>query len=64
MGSDWWVMQKFEHRDMFDVNEIERQVLQDDHVLATSLKCSRVMVMVLVMGIRTIQAMVQKSMRL
>ena len=31
MGKDWWVMQKFEHRDMFDVNEIEPIVHQDDH---------------------------------
>ena len=31
MGKDWWVMQKFEHRDMYDMNEIEHQVHQDDH---------------------------------
>ena len=26
LGKDWWVVQKFEHRDMYDVNEIEHQV--------------------------------------
>ena len=31
MGKDWWVGQKFEHRDMYDVNEIEPIVRQDDH---------------------------------
>ena len=31
MGNDWWVVQKFEHRDMSDVNEIELVVHQDDH---------------------------------
>ena len=31
MGKDWQVMQKFEHRDMYDVNEIEPIVHQDDH---------------------------------
>ena len=31
MGKDWRVVQKFEHRDMYDVNEIEHQVHQDDH---------------------------------
>ena len=31
MGKDWWVMQKFEHRDMYDMNEIEPIMLQDDH---------------------------------
>ena len=31
MGKDWWVVQKFKHRDMYDVNEIEHQVHQDDH---------------------------------
>ena len=31
MGKDWWGVQKFEHRDMYDVNEIEHQVHQDDH---------------------------------
>ena len=31
LGKDWRVMQKFEHRDMYDVNEIEHQVHQDDH---------------------------------
>ena len=28
---DWQVMQKFEHRDMYDMNEIELVVHQDDH---------------------------------
>ena len=31
MGKDWRVMQKFEHRDLYDVNEIEPIVHQDDH---------------------------------
>jgi hypothetical protein len=31
LGKDWLVVQKFEHRDMYDVNEIEHQVHQDDH---------------------------------
>ena len=31
MGKDWRVMQKFEHRDMYDVNEIDLVVHQDDH---------------------------------
>jgi len=31
LGKDWWGVQKFEHRDMYDVNEIEHQVHQDDH---------------------------------
>jgi hypothetical protein len=31
LGKDWWVMQKFEYRDMYDVNEIEPIVHQDDH---------------------------------
>ena len=31
MGKDWWVVQKFEHRDMYDVNEIEPIVQHDDH---------------------------------
>jgi len=30
LGKDWWVVQKFEHRDMYDVKEIEHQVHQDD----------------------------------
>ena len=31
MGKDWRVMQKFEHRDMYDMNEIELVMHQDDH---------------------------------
>ena len=31
MGKDWRVVQKFEHRDMYDMNEIEPVVHQDDH---------------------------------
>jgi len=31
LGKDWRVIQKFEHRDMYDVNEIEPAVHQDDH---------------------------------
>ena len=31
MGKDWRVMQKFEHRDMYDMNETEHQVHQYDH---------------------------------
>ena len=31
MGKDWWVVQKLECRDMYDVNEIEHVVHQDDH---------------------------------
>ena len=31
MGKDWRVKQKFEHRDMYDMNEIELVVHQDDH---------------------------------
>ena len=31
MGKDWRVVQKFKHRDMYDMNEIEPIVLQDDH---------------------------------
>ena len=31
LGKDWRVMQKFEHWDMYDVNEIEPIVHQDDH---------------------------------
>ena len=31
LGKDWWVVQKFEHRDMYDMNEIETVVHQDDH---------------------------------
>ena len=31
LSKDWWVVQKFEHRDMYDVNEIEPIVHQDDH---------------------------------
>ena len=31
MGKDWRVVQKFEHRDMYDMNEIEPVVHPDDH---------------------------------
>jgi hypothetical protein len=31
LGKDWRVVQKFEHKDMYDVNEIEPAVHQDDH---------------------------------
>ena len=31
MGKDWWVVQKFKYRDMYDMNEIETVVHQDDH---------------------------------
>jgi hypothetical protein len=31
LGKDWRVMQKFKHRDMYDVNEIKPIVHQDDH---------------------------------
>ena len=31
LGKDWRVVQKFKQRDMYDVNEIEPIVHQDDH---------------------------------
>ena len=31
LGKDWRVVQKFKHRDMYDMNEIELVVHQDDH---------------------------------
>ena len=35
MGKDWRVVQKLEHRDMYDVNEIEPIVHQDGHYFDT-----------------------------
>jgi hypothetical protein len=31
LGKDWQVVQKFKHRDIYDVNEIKPVVHQDDH---------------------------------